>query len=128
MFDFRENIESEIGLWKEFLKAQGKFLNGFGKRFLGWAEFLKVFFARLMYRQRGRFSQTFIGSSMAVLAFLTIVFSSQLEALINNSNSDKSTGSGYLIMAADNSMANTLVSQLPKGEITEYRWLFNNGS
>lgn len=116
----RENIKDEISLWKEFLKAQGVFFNGFGKRFLGWAEFLKVFFARLMYRQRGRFSQSFIGVSMAVLAFLTIVFSSQLEALINNS-SDNSSGSGYLIMAADNNMANTLVSQLPKGEITEYR-------
>jgi murein DD-endopeptidase MepM/ murein hydrolase activator NlpD len=56
---------------------------------------------------------------MAILAFLTIVFSNQLEALINNS--DKSQGSSYLIMAADTSVANTLVSELPKGEITEYR-------
>lgn len=115
----RENIDNEIQLWKEFLKAQGNFLNGFGKKFLGWAEFLKVLISKLMYRQRGRFSQTFIGASMAVLAFLTIIFSSQLEDLINNS--DKSQGSTYLIMAADNSGADTLVSELPKGETTEYR-------
>ncbi len=117
----KENIEDEIGLFKGFLKAQGEFFNGFGKRFLGWAEFLKVFFARSMYRQRGRFSQTFIGASMAALAFLTIVFSSQLESLISGSRNDKSSGSGYLIMAADNNIADTLVSSLPKGEITEYR-------
>ncbi|MDD4027274.1 MAG: peptidoglycan DD-metalloendopeptidase family protein [Candidatus Shapirobacteria bacterium] len=115
----KENIDGEIGLVKEFLNAQGEFLNGFGKRFLGWAEFLKVLISKLMYRQRGRFSQTFVGASMALLFFLTIVFSSQLESLINNS--DKSTGSNYLIMAADNSAVDTLVSELPKGEVTEYR-------
>ncbi|MDD4410216.1 MAG: M23 family metallopeptidase [Candidatus Shapirobacteria bacterium] len=115
----KDNIDNEIKLWGEFLKAQGEFLNGFGKTFLGWAEFLKVLTSKMMYRQRGRFSQTFIGASMAILAFLTIVFSSQLEALINNS--DKGEGSTYLIMAADSSGADTLVSDLPKGEITEYR-------
>lgn len=115
----KENIESELKLWQEFLKAQGRFLNGFGKTFLGWAEFLKVLTSKLMYRQRGRFSQTFIGASMAILFFLTLIFSNQLEALINNS--DKGEGSTYLIMAADNSMADTLVSGLPKGETTEYR-------
>lgn len=116
----KENIDNEIRLWKEFLKAQGNFLNGFGKAFLGWADFLKVLISKLMYRQRGRFSQTFVGASMAVLAFLTIIFSSQLEDLINNSGS-QGEGSTYLIMAADNSGADTLVSELPKGEITEYR-------
>ena len=120
MGEFRQNIQNEVKLWREFVAAQGKFLNGFGKNFLGWADFLKTLVSRLMYRQRGRFSQTFVGASMAVLAFLTIVFSSQLEDLINNS--DKSEGSGYLIMAADGgSGADTLVSELPKGEITEYR-------
>lgn len=120
MSNFREFIGNELKLFREFLRAQGVFLNGFGKRFLGWAEFLKIFFSRLMYRQRGRFSQTFVGASMALLAFLTIVFSNQLENLINR-NSDNSSGSNYLIMAADNSVANTLVSELPKGEVTEYR-------
>lgn len=115
----KDNIQSEIELIKEFLKAQGSFLNGFGKRFLGWADFLKVLISKLMYRQRGRFSQTFVGATMAILSFLTIVFSSQLEDLINRS--DKSQGAGYLIMAADESGADTLVSELPKGEITEYR-------
>lgn len=117
---FKENIDNEVKLWREFLKAQAVFLNGFGKRFLGWAEFLKTLVSKGMYRQRGRFSQTFVGASMAVLAFLTIVFSSQLEALINNSSS-KGEGSTYLIMAADNSGADTLISELPKGETTEYR-------
>ncbi|MDD4785172.1 MAG: M23 family metallopeptidase [Candidatus Shapirobacteria bacterium] len=116
----KENISTEIELGREFLKAQGSFLSGFHKKFLGWADFLKVLISRLMYRQRGRFSQTFVGASMAVLSFLTIFFSSQLENLINSSG-NKGEGSTYLIMAADNSAANTLVSGLPKGETTEYR-------
>lgn len=119
MSDLKENINSEIKLWSEFLKAQGRFLNGFGKTFLGWAGFLKIITSKTMYRQRGRFSQTFIGASMAILSFLTIVFSSQLENLINSNNNGE--GSTYLIMAADNSGADTLVSELPKGETTEYR-------
>ena len=118
----KDNISNEIQLWREFLKAQGRFLSGFQKRFLGWADFLKILISRLMYRQRGRFSQTFVGASMAILAFLTIFFSSQLENLINSSG-NKGEGSTYLIMAADNSMTNTLVSELPKGETTEYRVL-----
>lgn len=120
MSDLKDNINNEIQLWKEFLKAQGVFLDGFGKRFLGWAEFLKVLTSKLMYRQRGRFSQTFIGASMAILSFLTIVFSSQLEDLINSSN-NQGEGSSYLIMAAENSGADTLVSGSPKGETTDYR-------
>lgn len=120
MFEIKEFIITELALIKEFFKAQGRFLNGFTKTFLGWAEFLKVFTSKLMYHQRGRFSQTFIGASMAILSFLTIVFSSQLETLINNSG-NKGAGSTYLIMAADDTAANTLVSESPKGETTEYR-------
>ncbi len=116
----KNNIDNEIKLWQEFLEAQVGFLNGFGKAFLGWADFLKILMAKLMYRQRGRFSQTFVGVSMAVLSFLTIIFSGQLEDLINRSN-NSGEGSTYLIMAADNSGADTLVSGLSKGETTEYR-------
>jgi murein DD-endopeptidase MepM/ murein hydrolase activator NlpD len=120
MSELKENINHELGLIKEFLKAQGNFVNGFTNRFLGWAGFLKVTSSKLMYHQRGRFSQTFIGASMAILSFLTLVFSSQLEDLINNSG-NQGEGSTYLIMAADDAAANTLVSELPKGETTEYR-------
>lgn len=120
MGEIKEFISNELALIKDFFKAQGNFLNGFAKRFLGWAEFLKVFTSKLMYHQRGRFSQTFIGVSMAILSFLTIVFSSQLENLINDSN-NQSEGSTYLIMAADDTAANTLVSDSMKGETTEYR-------
>jgi LysM repeat protein len=120
MLDLKETINSEVKLWGEFLKAQGRFLGGFSKTFLGWAGFLKIITSKTMYRQRGRFSQTFIGVSMAILAFLTLIFSSQLETLINSSG-NQGEGSTYLIMAADNSGANTLVSSSPKGETTEYR-------
>ena len=127
MSDFKENIDIEIKLWGDFLKAQGRFLNGFGKTFLGWAEFLKVLTSKLMYRQRGRFSQTFIGASMAILSFLTIVFSSQLEDLINNS-SNKGEGSTYLIMAADNSWGEYFGFRITKrrnNRISGGRWRYS---
>ncbi len=119
MLDLKENIKIELELISNFFKAQGRFLGGFSKTFLGWAGFLKVLTSKLMYRQRGRFSQTFIGASMAVLSLFTILFSSKLESLINNSSTGE--GSTYLIMAADGTGADTLVSGSSKGETTEYR-------
>jgi murein DD-endopeptidase MepM/ murein hydrolase activator NlpD len=117
----KKDLVKELDLLAIFLKLQGNFFVVIFKVFLGWAEALKSEIAKLMYRQRGRFSQTFVNISMAVLSFLTIVFSGKLEELITNS-SDHSSGSNYLIMAAGgNSGATTLISDLPKGEITEYR-------
>jgi len=121
MSNILDFIKDELELIKVFLVVQGKFLNGFGNKFLGWVGLLKNVTTKSMYRQRGRFSQTFINVTMALFAFLTVIFSSKLEDLINNKTSDANTGSNYLIMAAENEAANTLISDLPKGEITEYR-------
>ncbi|MEI8068051.1 MAG: M23 family metallopeptidase [Candidatus Shapirobacteria bacterium] len=118
----RRDFDKEIQLWKTFFKLQGNFLGEIFKGFLGWSADFKSLLAKLMYRQRGRFSQTFINVSVAVLSFLTIIFSSKLEDIINSANNQNTGGSNYLIMAADNSAgASTLISDLPKGEITEYR-------
>ena len=121
MSNILDFIKDELELIKEFLVVQVRFINGFGNKFLGWVGLIKNITTKSMYRQRGRFSQTFINVMMAVFSFLTIVFSSKLEDLINNQTNDNSTGSNYLIMAAENDAANTLISDLPKGEITEYR-------
>jgi len=121
MSNILDFIKDELELIKDFLAVQGKFLNGFGNRFLGWVGLLKNVTTKSMYRQRGRFSQTFINITMALFAFLTIIFSSKLEDLINNNANDATTGSNYLIMAAESEAASTLISDLPKGEITEYR-------
>ena len=74
-----------------------------------------------MYRQRGRFSQTFVNLSMAGLFFGAITLSGKVEEMIAN-NDNKTGGSGYLIMAQDNQQgAGTLISDSLKGEVTEYR-------
>ena len=117
----KRDFDKEVQLWIIFLKLQGNFLGQILNGFLGWSAELKTGLAKLMYRQRGRFSQSFVNVSMAILAFLTIIFSSKLEDIINSSDNQSTGGSNYLIMAADNNAANTLISDLPKGEITEYR-------
>jgi murein DD-endopeptidase MepM/ murein hydrolase activator NlpD len=121
MFDFKEILTDELKLMREFLKTEGNFLMNFFKSFWGWADWLKNQILRLMYRQRGRFSQSFINTSMAFLFFVVITFSGTLESLVINNNSDQGGGSNYLLAATDQTGANTLISNSPKGEITDYR-------
>lgn len=121
MFDLKKNLLEELKLIGEFFKFQGLFLAKFLGGFWGWIGTLKVLASKLMYRQRGRFSQSFINISMAVLAFLTVLFSGKLEDLINDSGKE-GVGSNYLLMAMDGTVAaDTMVSNLAKGETTEYR-------
>jgi len=111
----------EKRLMGDFAMAQVKYFSLAGKVFLGWLLVIKDIFTKLMYRQRGRFSQSFVNVSVALMFFLAIVFSGKLEDLIMSRGTGE-TGSNYLIMATDGIMAaNTLISDLPKGEITEYR-------
>ncbi len=121
MFDFKDRLISEGKLIQEFLKNEGVFVVIFFRKFLGWTEWIKVQISKLMYRQRGRFSQSFVNISMFTLFFLVILFSGTLENLIINSEGSENSGSNYLLAAADRAGANTLISNLPKGETTEYR-------
>jgi len=121
MANIREVVWEEIKLLGLFIKVQGVFLTILFKGFFGWLGFLKDLSSKLMYRQRGRFSQSFINVSMATLAFLAIIFSGKLEDVINNRGNEVG-GSGYLLMAADGKVeADTMISSLPKGEMAEYR-------
>ena len=121
MFDFRNWLIEEGKLIQEFLKNEGVFVVEFFKKFLGWAEWIKVQTSKLMYRQRGRFSQSFVNVAMFTLFFLVILFSGTLENLVINSEGSETSGSNYLLAAANQAGANTLISNLPKGETTEYR-------
>ena len=122
MGDIKNKLVQELKLIKAFLKIDGIVLSRVFKIFWGWADWSKTEVSRLMYRQRGRFSQSFINASMAVLSFLVIVFSGTLEDIITNKDKNSGGGSGYLLMAAETSVgANTLISNSPKGEVTEYR-------
>lgn len=121
MFDFRNWLVEESKLIQEFLKNEGVFMVEFFKKFLGWAEWIKVQTSKLMYRQRGRFSQSFVNVVMFTLFFLVILFSGTLENLVINSEGSETSGSNYLLAAANKAGANTLISNLPKGETTEYR-------
>src|SRR5450830_386787 len=116
-------MKEEIQLIKQFLELQGRFWAEIGNLFLGWVVNIKDDTAKLMYKQRGRFSQGFVSMSLAGLCFGAIVFSSNLEDLIRNRSNTEGGGSGYLIMAADNEGGGveTLISDLPKGEMVEYR-------
>mgnify|MGYP001604180630 CR=1 FL=1 len=114
-------MREEIKLIGQFLKLQGAFISEIGALFLGWIGVLKRMLSRLMYKQRGRFSQTFVSVSMAVLAFGTIGFSGELEAIINKRESGEGAGSNYLLVADGRGGAETLISDLQKGEVTEYR-------
>jgi len=118
----KEYLKSELKLMGEFLKYQGLFWGGVGKLFLGWLGVIKTELSRLMYRQRGRFSQSFVNVTMAVIFFIAISLSGWVEGLINSAKDKEGGGSNYLIMAADGiGGAETMVSNLPKGEVTEYR-------
>lgn len=118
----KKDIEAEIELMREFLRLQGEMLLKTGSWLLGWVGAIKEVVTKLMYQQRGKFSQSFINASMAGLMFLAIMFSGKIEQIINNNKNDSTGGSNYLIMAAsDVAGADTLISDLPKGEMTDYR-------
>lgn len=121
--EIKDFFENEGKLIRQFLVLQGRFWTEIGGLFLGWVVTIKDGTAKLMYKQRGRFSQSFVSMSLAILCFGAIVFSGTLEDLIRRKDNTENAGSGYLIMAADNESAgaDTLISNLPKGEITEYR-------
>jgi murein DD-endopeptidase MepM/ murein hydrolase activator NlpD len=119
----KEFLENEGRLIKQFFGLQGRFWTEIGTLLLGWVGVLKDGTSKLMYKQRGRFSQSFVSVSLALLCFGAIVFSGQLEDLIRRKENTENGGSNYLILAADSGQggAETLISNLPKGEITEYR-------
>ncbi len=117
-----ESIKEEGKNVGDFSRLQLSFWGEIGNLFLGWLIQIKEVTAKLMYRQRGRFSRGFMSTSLAILSFLAILFSSKIEDLIRQGEG-KEGGSGYLIMAADGNEAGTqtMISDLPKGEIVEYR-------
>lgn len=120
----RENIEKELILMRRWWGLQIAFLGRLGQGLLGWSDEFKRIVAKLMYRQRGRFSQSFINASMAVLFFGAIVFSGKMEEIIARSRNGEGGGTGYLVLAQageENLGAQTLISNSSKGEITEYR-------
>lgn len=115
-------IKKELEFIKQFLELQGRFWAEIGMLFLGWVVTIKEGTAKLMYKQRGRFSQSFVSVSLAFLCFAGIIFSGSLEDLIKRSENTESGGSGYLIMATDGEEGvGTLISNSSKGEVTEYR-------
>ena len=104
-----------------FLRLQVFFWSGVLKMFLGWSDVLKKMVVKLMYRQRGRFSQSFVNISMAGMAFLAIVFSGKVEELLATDKKELGGGGYLLVDVGGVGGVNTLISNLPKGEITEYR-------
>ncbi len=123
MFDIKTPITNELKLISDFLKLEGLLVSKIFRWTLGWAEWIKILISKLMYRQRGRFSQTFVNVSMAFLFFVVILFSGTLESLVVSGEGSENSGSNYLLAAANQAGASTLISNLSKGETTEYRVL-----
>ena len=117
----KKEFELEWQQFSRFWQLQIKYWIKVGNLFLGWSDDIKTILAKLMYRQRGRFSQSFVNASVAVMFFGAIVFSGKAEELISKTRNKEVGGAGYLILANDDVGAETLISDLPKGEITEYR-------
>lgn len=118
----KRGIKKEREKLVEFLKLNVLFFGEMLSVFLGWSTVLKKIIVKLMYRQRGRFSQSFVNISMAVMAFLAIVFSGKVEELLARGQDESVGGGTYLLAGVEGVVgANTLVSDLVKGEITEYR-------
>lgn len=115
-----EDLKNELGLVRRFLELQWRYWGSVLAWLLGWTGEIKKFVSRLMYRQRGRFSQSFINASMAGLFFAAIFFSGKVEEMISG-RKNGSGGSSYLAIAQDDGGVGTLISDSPKGEITEYR-------
>lgn len=115
-----QGIRTEIGLIGTFLKVQGKFWQKMLGFFLGWTGFLKVEMVKLMYQRRGRFSQSFMNIGMAMMAFLAVMLSGQVEEMIIN-RGNKSSGSNYLMAGVNAVGARTIISNSQKGDITDYR-------
>lgn len=114
-----KNVRQEIELIRVFISEQVDFFAKVIKSLFGWIDWIKTKVSKLMYRQRGRFSSGFVHITMASLAFLAITFSSRVESLIA-ANETKATDNLMLLSIRETS-ADTLISDLPKGEITEYR-------
>jgi murein DD-endopeptidase MepM/ murein hydrolase activator NlpD len=115
-------MKDELQLIKGFLQSQGKYFGGILKFLLSWTEWIKVELTKLMYRQKGRFSQSFVNVSMGVMSFVAIMLSGKVEEILSMKGSGGKGGSDYMIMATSGGMgANTEISNTQKGEITEYR-------
>lgn len=118
----KKELENERQLLRKFWQLELGFGAGMGRIFWGWVGEIKVLVAKLMYRQRGRFSQSFVNASMALIFFVAIILSGTVEDMVSNSKNRATGGSSYLILAQDNNAGvGTLISDLPKGEVTDYR-------
>lgn len=119
----KRDIKREMETVKDFLRAQWRLGVVIVTALLGWSVVIKGTLTKLMYRQRGRFSQGFINASLAGMVLVVLTFSGKLEEIISKSRSSNENQAGnYYLLAAEAAMdAGTLVSNLQKGEVTEYR-------
>lgn len=119
MFD-KKVVEKEIEQIKQFNKDQWRFWTWILDVLLGWMSVIKTTLSKMMYRQRGRFSQSFVNGGMAVLAFVVMVFSGKIESIIVSANNQESQNN-LMVLTANQDLLDTLVSDSNKGEVTEYR-------
>ena len=116
----KKDFEKELALVREFGVDQWKFWTWIVDVLLGWVGIIKSQLSKLMYRQRGRFSQTFVNGGMATLAFVVVLFSGKIESIIVSANNVENQ-TNLMVLSANNDQLNTLISDSNKGEVTQYR-------
>lgn len=116
----KKDWEKEGENVRQFVADQAAFWTWVFDVLLGWAGFIKTTLSKLMYRQRGRFSQTFVNGGMAILAFLVMVFSGKIESIIVSANNEDSQNN-LMVLSANQDAVTTMLSDSNKGEITQYR-------
>ncbi len=120
MLNIKEVLQDEGKLVSQFSKDQFGFWSWVVDMLLGWAGYIKSTLSKLMYRQRGRFSQSFVNVGMATLAFVAMLFSGKIESIIVSAN-NKESQNNLMVLNANNDATVTLISDANKGDITEYR-------
>lgn len=87
---------------------------------MGWWGWLKTSLTKMMYWRRGRLAGVFVNSFVSVVVLGVLLFSDTLEEMVVARDSQGIGGAGYLL-GGEGMSAETQVSELPKGEIVNYR-------
>lgn len=115
----KKDLEKEVELLSQFWKDQVGFWAWVVEVVLGWSGVIKNNLSKMMYRQRGRFSQSFVNVGMAGLAFVAMVFSGTIESIIVSADSGEDR-ENLMVLSVEQASANTQILNANKGDVTEY--------
>jgi murein DD-endopeptidase MepM/ murein hydrolase activator NlpD len=115
-------LNNELADCKEFGLAWYQFVFKRGYRAFRWFEAAKGWLARLLYRQRGRFSQPFLHISMAGLVALAIALAPVLVGAFPGVGSDPTAGESpsNVVRELTVDSTSTVISDKVRDRVEEY--------